>query len=204
MMAMGAVAALLVSGVAFALMSSADVSAEDETPEVTVEEETTETTYAITAHVECRVDGSNITLEGVNVTVYTVNVTEDDDTTTIVIHRVAQGLTDSEGNVTFDLPEGSYVVCATCQGLCGFGEVNLTEDQLSTIVLHGDGWGGGRDQTLQDRDVPFGHRDLGEDDRNETNGTEGFRHGACDGACNGTIPEGVRGLVPTDAFAGAL
>ena len=126
MMAMGAVAALLISGVAFTLMSSSNVSAEDETPVVTVEEEVTDTTYALTVNVVCKVDGTSITLEGINVTVYTVNITEEDDTTTIIVQNVAQGLTDAEGNVTFELPKGEYVVCATYQGLCGFGEVNLS------------------------------------------------------------------------------
>ena len=140
MMSIGAISALLISGIAFALMSSTSVSADDDTPVVTVEEEVTETSYALTVNVVCMVDGTPIILEDVNVTVYTVNITEDDDTTTIVVQNVAQGLTDAEGNVTFELPEGEYMVCATYQGLCGFGEVNLSEDQLSTIMLHGIGW----------------------------------------------------------------
>ncbi len=187
-MSMGAVAALLISGVAFALMSSTNVSAEDETPVVTVEEEVTETTYAMTVNVVCPVDGIPLTLEGVNITVYTVNITEDDDTTTITVQNVAQGLTDAEGNVTFELPEGEYVVCATYQGLCGFGEVNLTEDQLNTIMLRGSGWCDGNDQSLRFRDGDrWSPDDRGRDGgRNGSNGSPGARERACDGTCDRT------------------
>lgn len=187
-LSMGAVATLLISGIAFALMSSTSVSAEDESPVVTVEEEGTDATYALNVNVVCMVDGTPITVEGVNVTVYTVNITEDDDTTTIVVQKVAQGQTDTEGYLTFDLPEGEYMVCATYQGLCGFGEVNLTEDQLSTIMLHGNGWCDGCDQSLRFRDgdrwcPDEGGRDGG---RNGDNGSAGVRDRKCDGTCDRT------------------
>jgi hypothetical protein len=188
MMSIGAISALLISGIAFALMSSTSVSADDDTPVVTVEEEVTETSYALTVNVVCMVDGTPIILEGVNVTVYTVNITEDDDTTTIVVQNVAQGLTDAEGNVTFELPDGKYVVCATYQGLCGFGEVNLSEEQLSTIMLHGSGWCDGCDQSLRFRDGDRwcqndGGRDGG---RNSDNGSLSARERACNGTCDRT------------------
>ncbi len=185
-MSIGAVSALLISGIAFALMASTDVSAEDNSPVVTVEEEVTDSSYTLTVHVVCMVDGTPIILEGVNVTVYTVNITEDDDTTTIVVQNVAQGLTDAEGNVTFELPEGEYMVCATYQGLCGFGEVNLSEDQLSTIMLHGIGWCHGDDQSLRIRERDRSCPDDGSPNGgpNATNVTSGARERACDGTCD--------------------
>ena len=188
MIAMGAVVALLISGVAFTLMSSSNVSAEDETPVVTVEEEVSDTTYTLTVNVACPVDGTTITLEGINVTVYTVNITEEDDTTTIIVQNVAEGQTDAEGNVTFELPEGEYVICATYQGLCGFGEVNLTEDQLSTIMLRGSGWCDGDGQSLRYRDNDRWRQNDGgrEGVRNGTNGTVDAPERACNGTCDRT------------------
>lgn len=200
-MAMGTVAILFVSGIAFTLMSSSDVSAADETPIVTVDEETTATNYALTANVMCRVAGTEITLTGVNVTVYTVNITEDENTMTIVIEKVAQGLTDSEGNITFDLPEGEYMVCATYQGLCGFGQVNLTEDQMSAILLHGGNWNNMTDQRMSCmNDGTYRHeggpREMlqsGTDGANMTRASNGGGH-------HGPfMPMNCTNLTPTDA-----
>lgn len=139
-LALGTSAVLLMSGIALTLMSSIDVSAEDGTFIVTVEEGSAENVCQLTVNVFCNVDGAKVTLAGADVTACTVNITEVGNATTIVIERVALGLTDADGNVTFDLPEGKYVVCAAYQGLHGFGDVDLTEDQVRSIFLHGSGW----------------------------------------------------------------
>ena len=138
MMAFGAIAALMVSGAVLALVPSTQVAAADDTPVVTVEDTSTDVaTLNLSVNVLCHVDGESVTLAGVNVTVYTVNVTENEDGATIVIDKVADGQTDVDGNVTFQLPEGEYAVSASHQGLRGFDWVNLTEDQISTVRLHG-------------------------------------------------------------------
>gem|GEM_PF-2001484 len=141
MMALGAVAALMVSGAALAFLPSTEVAASDDVPIVDVETASTDlATLNLSVNVLCRVEGESITLAGVNVTVYKVNITENEDCATIVIDRVAEGLTDADGNVTFQLPEGEYAVSASYQGLRGFDWVNLTEDQISTVRLHGCNW----------------------------------------------------------------
>jgi hypothetical protein len=141
MMAFGAVAALMVSGAVLAFLPSTEVAAADGTPIVTVEDTSTDlATLNLSVNVLCRVDGTDITLSGINVTVYTVNMTENEENATIVIDKVAEGQTDANGNVTFQLPEGEYAVSASYQGLRGFDWVNLTEDQTSTVQLHGWNW----------------------------------------------------------------
>lgn len=141
MMAFGAMAALMVSGAFLAFLPSTEVAAADDTPIVEVETTSADlATLNLSVNVLCRVDGESITLAGVNVTVYKVNITEDENGATIVIDRVAEGLTDAEGNVTFQLPEGEYAVSASYQGLRGFDWVNLTEDQISTVGLRGCNW----------------------------------------------------------------
>lgn len=141
MMAFGAVAALMASGAVLALWPSTEVAASDDTPIVTVGTNSTDlATLNLSVNVLCHVDGESVSLAGVNVTVYKVNITDDGDRATIVIDRVAEGLTDADGNVTFQLPEGEYAVSASHQGLRGFDWVNLTEDQISTVRLHGCDW----------------------------------------------------------------
>jgi len=140
-LAFGAVAALLITGAALAFAPSTDVAAADETPIVSAESASADlTTLNLSVNVLCHVDGDSVTLSGVNVTVYTVNITDNEDNATIVIEKVAEGQTDSDGNVTFQLPEGEYAVSASYQGLRGFDWVNLTEDQVSTVQLHGCNW----------------------------------------------------------------
>ncbi|MDW5564314.1 MAG: hypothetical protein SA339_13950 [Methanomassiliicoccus sp.] len=140
-MALGAVAALLVAGAVLAFAPSTEVSASDDTTVVTAESTSADAaTLNLSVNVLCRVDGESITLSGVNVTVYTVNITEDGDNATIVIEKVAEGQTDDDGNVSFQLPDGEYAVSASYQGLRGFDWVNLTEDQISTVRLHGCDW----------------------------------------------------------------
>ena len=139
-LAFGAVAALLITGAALAFAPSTDVAAADETPIVSAESASADlTTLNLSVNVLCHVDGDSVTLSGVNVTVYTVNITDNEDNATIVIEKVAEGQTDSDGNVTFQLPEGEYAVSASYQGLRGFDWVNLTEDQVSTVQLHEPG-----------------------------------------------------------------
>lgn len=142
MMALGALAALLVSGAVLAFAPSTGVATADNTPIVTAEDTSANlTTLNLSVNVLVHVDGENTTLPGVNVTVYTVNITTDGEgNSTIVIKKVAEGQTDASGNVTFQLPEGKYAVSATYQGLRGFDWVNLTKDQISTVRLHGCDW----------------------------------------------------------------
>jgi hypothetical protein len=140
-MALGAMAALVVSGAILAFAPSTEVAAADDTPIVTVQDTSADlTTLNLSVNVLCRVDGESITLSGVNVTVYTVNITDGEDNATIVIDKVAEGQTDADGNVTFQLPAGEYAVSASYQGLRGFDWVNFTEDQVSTVQMHGCDW----------------------------------------------------------------
>ncbi|MBI0582338.1 MAG: carboxypeptidase regulatory-like domain-containing protein [Methanomassiliicoccales archaeon] len=149
-MALGAMAALIVSGAVLAFAPSTEVAAADDTPIVTAEDTSADlTTLNLSVNVLCHADDESITLSGVNVTVYTVDITNGEDNATIVIEKVAEGQTDADGNVTFQLPEGEYAVSASYQGLRGFDWVNLTEDQISTLQIHGCDWDRMGPQSLQ-------------------------------------------------------
>jgi len=140
-MALGAAAVLLISGAVLALVPSTEVAASEDATVVTAEDASDQATLDLSMNVLVRAGGESITMPGVNVSVYSVDITEGEDNTTMVIERVAEGQTDADGNVTFQLPEGEYAVSASYQGLKGFAWVNLTEDRTSTVQLCGCGEG---------------------------------------------------------------
>ena len=150
-MAVGAVAVLVVSGLAMALMASTDASAaSDDSPIVSVYDQTSSaTTHNLTVNVLCKVNGTRVALSGVNVTICTMSITREDNRTTIEIVKVAEGQTDENGTVVFELAEGKYFVFAQHNSLKGFFRGDLTEDQLVTVKMHHWNWGHMKGQKFQ-------------------------------------------------------
>jgi hypothetical protein len=151
LLAVGAVAVLVVSGLAIALLASPNASAtNDDAPVVAVDElSTSNGTHNLTVNVLCKVNGTRVALAGVNVTICTINITKEANRTTIEIVKVAEGQTDENGTVVFELAEGKYFVFAQHNGLKGFCRGNLTEDQLVTIKMHHWNWGHMKGQKFQ-------------------------------------------------------
>jgi hypothetical protein len=139
-------------------MASPNASAtNDDTPVVTVDDRSTSNVaHNLTVNVLCKVNGTRAALSGVNVTICTINMTTDGNRTTIEIVKVAEGQTDENGTVVFELTEGKYFVFAQHNGLKGFAKGNLTEDQLVTIKMHHWNWGHMNGQRFQFVD-PAGH-----------------------------------------------
>ncbi len=150
-MAVGAVAVLVVSGLAMALMASTNASAtSDDSPIVSVDDQTTSaTTHNLSVNVLCKVNGTRVALAGVNVTICTMNITREDNRTTVEIIRVAEGQTDENGTVVFELPEGKYFIFAQHNGLKGFFRGDLNEDQLVMVKMHHWNWGHMKGQKFQ-------------------------------------------------------
>jgi hypothetical protein len=90
LLAVGAVAVLVVSGLAIALMASPNASAaNDDSPVVTVDDQTvSNSTHNLTVNVLCKVNGTRTAVSGVNVTVCTMNITHDGNRTVIEIVEV--------------------------------------------------------------------------------------------------------------------
>jgi hypothetical protein len=141
LMAIGAVAVLVVSGLAVIMMSSFNAAADD-TPVVTATDElASNATHNLTVQVMCKVNGTRAVVAGVNVTVCMMNITQDGNRTIVEIIEVAKGQTDENGTVTFVLPEGKYFVFAEHNGLRGFCPGNLSEDVMVQIKMHHWNWG---------------------------------------------------------------
>jgi hypothetical protein len=150
-MAVGAVAVLIVSGLAMTLMTSTSASTtNDDSPIVSVDDQTTSaTTHNLTVNVLCKVNGTRVALSGVNVTICTMNITQENNRTTIEVIKVAEGQTDENGTVVFELAEGKYFIFAQHNGLKGFSRGNLTEDQLVSVEMHHWNWGHMKGQRFQ-------------------------------------------------------
>lgn len=135
--ALGAFALLAIAIVAAVVLSAAPAAAtEDEAPVVTVDEEEIEGVCNLTVNVGGKIEGKNVPLTGAEVFVYVVNITVEENRTTIVIEKVAEGVTDANGTVTFSLEEGKYCIMAKYHGLKGFARLNLSEDESATINMH--------------------------------------------------------------------
>jgi hypothetical protein len=93
-------------------------------------------TYNLTASVAARVEGLTISITGADVTVYTVSVTNNSTTTVITITKVAEATSDADGNATFQLAAGGYILVAQYQGLVGIQSINLTQDSVVVTPLH--------------------------------------------------------------------
>ncbi len=149
--AFAAIAVLLVAGLALVVIAPGAL-ANDQTPQVSINDQAAPTSigstplndgsamHNFTITVGANVEGKKVPIEGALVLVYSVNVAKVDNTTTIVLEKVAEQRTDANGQVEFQLAQGRYIVIAHYHGLNGFGRVNLTEDLGRNVMLHH--WGG--------------------------------------------------------------
>ncbi len=159
----GAIAVLLVAGLAVAMMTAPNVqvsdqaplaSINDRTPLVSINDQVSSYNQTVTAAdnssvmhnftitVDARVDGKKMPIADAMVCIYSVNVTNNatTNTTTIVLQKVAQNSTDANGVVNFNLTDGKYIIIARYHGLNGFGKINLTDDMSRIVMLHN--WNG--------------------------------------------------------------
>ncbi|HTY47765.1 MAG TPA: hypothetical protein VMB46_08905 [Methanomassiliicoccales archaeon] len=92
--------------------------------------------HNLTVQVGAVVEGKAIPIIGADVSVWNVNVNKTNDSVTIKFTRVAQAVTGTDGNVTFNLAGGQYIVVANYSGLQSIKKVNLGADLNLTLLLH--------------------------------------------------------------------
>jgi hypothetical protein len=136
----GVMAALMVSGVGMLAFTDASMELGDEMnsePEVEVIEQLDENgTSILEIRVGVRAEGQPVAIQGATVQVLSVDALGDNDTVTITIDRVADGMTDENGTVSLEMDHGKYLVIATYEGLTGLGKCNLDGDESMVIQLH--------------------------------------------------------------------
>jgi len=92
--------------------------------------------YNLTVRVGAIVEGKAIPIIGANVTVWSYSVNKTNDSVTITFTKVAKATTDSNGNVSFSLPVGKYIIVSTYSGLRSVVFVNLDKDVSGVVLLH--------------------------------------------------------------------
>lgn len=149
--ALAAIAVLLVAGLALTVITPG-AQANDQTPQVSISDQAvsplngstslndSSAMHNLTVTVGANVEGKKIPIEGALVLVYSVNVIESENTTNIVLEKVAEQQTNANGQVGFQLAQGRYIIIAHYHGLNGLGRMNLTEDLGRKVMLHN--WGG--------------------------------------------------------------
>lgn len=92
--------------------------------------------YNLTVQVGAVVEGAIIPIVGAEVTIWSVDLTETNDSITLILTKVTTATTDGEGNATFSLAEGDYLVLANYSGLTASGQCTLDADLSGWVLLH--------------------------------------------------------------------
>jgi len=90
----------------------------------------------LTVRVGAIVEGRAIAISGATVEVWSVNITQNDTYMAIVLQKVGQAITDENGNATFSLATGTYLLAANYSSLSSVGQFKLESDQTAIIMLH--------------------------------------------------------------------
>jgi hypothetical protein len=142
MIALAAISLMLTAAIAVVVVTAGNASAlNDQTPTVSVDDQAAPTDldptmHNLTVQVCGKIEGKKVPIEGADLSVFSVNVTKGENTTTIVLEKVADAQTDDNGTAVFNLPDGKYVVRVDYHGLHGFGKVNLNDDESDRVMLH--------------------------------------------------------------------
>jgi hypothetical protein len=135
--ALGVIGLIMVAGAGTVLLTAARGATEDLSLQGDVlAEASDEAQYNLTVQIGARVEGMLIPISGAEVTVWSVNLTETDDSVTLILTKVATGTSDSDGNATFDLTWGDYLVIANDSGLTGMAQCTIDEDLSGWLLLH--------------------------------------------------------------------
>jgi hypothetical protein len=90
----------------------------------------------LTVRVGAIVEGRGVAVSGATVEVWSVNLTQNDTYMAIVLQKVAEATTDENGNVTFGLSAGNYLLVANYSGLSSVGQISLESEQTAILMLH--------------------------------------------------------------------
>lgn len=135
--ALGATALLAMVAISAVLLMPG-AAGEDGGAELTVTDDAVamEGTHNLTVTVMGKVDGRMAPLEGAEVRVYAVNISHEDNRTTVAVELVAEGVTDGNGNCSFSLEVRKYCVMAQHGEVVGFAKCNLAEGDDARVIMH--------------------------------------------------------------------
>lgn len=100
---------------------------------------TNETLSNLTVRVGAVVEGQAIPIIGAAVEVWSVNITQNDTYMAIILQKVGEATTDENGNATFSLAAGDYLLIANYSGLSSVGRLSVNADQTAVLLLHSHG-----------------------------------------------------------------
>jgi hypothetical protein len=92
--------------------------------------------YNLTVQVGAVVDGKAIPIIGAEVSVWSSSVNRTNDSVVITFTRVAHAITQTGGNLTFNLTAGQYIIIANYSGLQSIKRVSLDSDTSVIALLH--------------------------------------------------------------------
>lgn len=128
------VCAILASGlVAAGLVATNGIATDGSSDALSIDSGTSAKTLNVTVYAN--VQGQTVPIQGANVTVYEVNVVENDTVETITIEKIATTTTGVGGLAQIVLPEGEYTLVADYYGLRSVGILsNDTADNISMVL----------------------------------------------------------------------
>ena len=140
MLALGAVAALIISGVALTALKENDLSAVGaDAPTVSVVSLGSDAGEAVMVTTE--VNGESVPLSGANVMVCKMNVTCDGDQTTMRVMEMIALQTGEDGKIQYNFSEGyKYMICAENQNQMGFANMNMNQTEAGLCNQHQWEW----------------------------------------------------------------
>ncbi len=140
MLALGAVAALIISGVALTTLKENDLSAVGaDAPTVSVVSLGSDAGEAVMVTTEA--NGESVPLSGAKVMVCKMNITCDGDQTTMRVMEMIALQTGEDGKVQYNFSEGyKYMICAEDQDQKGFANKNMNQTEAGLCYQHQWEW----------------------------------------------------------------
>ncbi|MDW5563250.1 MAG: hypothetical protein SA339_08490 [Methanomassiliicoccus sp.] len=142
MMVIGAVGALMVAGLAIALLiDQNDVTAVgSETPAVSIQSYGSNVAGEA-VQVSTAVDGESVPLSGVQVNICRMNITSDGEHLTFRVMEMTTLMTDANGKAMYNFSDGSkYMICAENQQMRGFTSMNMNDTEANLCYAHQWQW----------------------------------------------------------------
>lgn len=150
LVALGAVAALMIAGMAMTLANENGISAlNNDTPVVSIVNLGSEMNEEQAVMVTEDVNGETVPLSGVAVMVCRMNMSCDGEQTTMRVMEMTMLQTGEDGKVRYNFTEGhKYMICAENQNQRGFANMNMNQTEAHLCYQHQWEWGHMNGQTF--------------------------------------------------------
>lgn len=147
---LGTACALLIAGLAIVLMGQDDASAVGAAaPVVAVQSCSSDVAEDEAVLVTANVNGEDVPLSGVRVTICKMNVTAEGEQLTFRIMEAITLRTGADGRAMYNFSEASkYMVCAENQEQKGFANMNMNQTEAGLCYTHQWNWANMSGQTF--------------------------------------------------------